>query len=239
MIVLVGAGLLAACAESEPTPTTAPTPTAGAGLAPTLTPRSTSAPTATPTVVQEPGCLAPPPLERAQSTAVKIDGEIGIATTLEASSLFEATAGATTFEWEQRFGTAEGVEYVTSHRAELSDATSETASFVPTVPGNYRFRLTARDGAGLSETHEVDVRVAQLAAEPWEVKGAIFTDLWGPVGGPEFDSAPDDPECLAQALDHALAGPLGSARGGSVSSPRTSSSRSTRRCCVPERTTTR
>ena len=102
----------------------------------------------------------------------------------------------------------EGVEYLTSHRAGLPDAATAVASFVPTVPGNYRFRLTATDGAGLNQTHEVEVWVTQEAAELWEVEGTIFADLWGPMGGPDFDVAPEDPNCLALALDHAYAGPL-------------------------------
>lgn len=46
-----------------------------------------------------------------------------------------------------------------------------------------------------------------------EVKGVIFADLFGPLGGPGFDSAPKDPECLSKVLDHAMSAPLRAGAG--------------------------
>ena len=97
---------------------------------------------------------------------------------------------------------------MTGHVAELLDAASETASFVPEVSGNCRFRLTETDSVGLAQQHEVYVRITAEFDTPLDIKGAIFADLWGETGAPEFNSVHEDPICLAKAIDHAFAGPL-------------------------------
>ena len=205
---------VAACTSPATTPTATPSTPTATPTTPAATPTAPPAPTsmataaATATAIPEPECLEPPPLERHDSTAIRIEGEVGMETTLDAHSLFEVPEAATVFRWEQVFGTPEGVEYLTSHQAEMSGASTVSAAFVPEAPGNYRFRLTATDSAGGIQTQEVDVWVTDEAAQAWEVKGAIFADLWGEQGGPEFDVAQEDSECLAMALDHAYAGPL-------------------------------
>ena len=130
-----------------------------------------------------------------------------MSTALHARALFDLSENDRTFQWQQVFGEPSDLEYLTSHRAELMDASSELAAFVPEAAGNYRFRLTAADAGGV-ETHHVDVQVTQEVETTWDVKGAIFADLWGPLGGPAFNSAPEDSECLAKVLDHAYEGPL-------------------------------
>ena len=137
-----------------------------------------------------------------------IEGEVGTPTSLDAQFLFGFPEAGYTYVWQQVFGMPDGVEYMTGHVAEVSDASGGTASFVPEVPGNYRFRLTATDSEYSAQQREVDVGVIAEFDTPLDVKGAIFADLWGEMGAPEFNSAPEDPICLAKALDHAFAGAL-------------------------------
>ena len=205
--------LALACEEPEstlaPTETTSPTAVAtaidtGASTA-TITPTAT---TAASTATAEPVCLEPPPLEPRPPKPTTVEGQTGIPTSLDAQFLFELPGSELTYQWQQVFGTPDGVEFMTGHLAELSDATSGTVSFVPETPGNYRFRLTATDSSGITESHDVDVWVSQETEHRWDIKGAIFADLFGEMGGPDFNIAPEDPTCLTRSLDHGLAGAL-------------------------------
>ena len=75
------------------------------------------------------------------------------------------------FRWQQLFATPQGLEYLTNHISRLSDATTAIATFTPTNPGIYRFRLIAADPEGVSTQHEVDVLVTQKSSMHLEVKG--------------------------------------------------------------------
>ncbi len=138
----------------------------------------------------------------------RIDGEVGTKVSLDAPNLLSPENGYVIYHWKQIFGELDEVEYITGHIAELSEATSEGASFIPPAPSNYRFQLTATDSDGASKRHDVDVRVAMGSVRELDIKGVIFADLFGEMGGPEFNSAPEGPVCLAEALDHAMAAPL-------------------------------
>ena len=160
-----------------------------------------------PTVTLPP-CPNPPTLERPEDQRPQVNGQVGTPVSLVAGTLLGIPEDAQTYEWNHLFGMPDEVEYFTGHGAELSDRETPLASFVPEYPGNYRFRLTATESDGSSQRAEVEVLVAQESTVALEVKGVIFADLFGEMGGPEFNIAPEDPDCLVEALDHAMAAPL-------------------------------
>lgn len=154
-------------------------------------------------------CPAIPPGPTVLNYRPRIESLVGSLTRLDAHELFNITEGDFSYQWQQVYMTPYEVEYVTNHQAELIDPTSATTSFVPKNLGNYRFRLSTTDEiTGSTQSYELDVLVTKESERTWDVNGVIFPDLFGELGGPEFNVAPGDPECLARVLDHAMSAPL-------------------------------
>ncbi len=134
---------------------------------------------------------------------------VGTPTTLDAHEIFLIGPGEHSYQWSQLFATRYDVEYITNQKAELSDANDAAPTFTPEAPGNYRFALTTTDtSTGSSQHYELDVWVEMEPTRELKIKGAIFGDVFGELGGTQFDIAPEDPGQRAQVLDHAMNGPL-------------------------------
>lgn len=113
----------------------------------------------------------PAPTAMAASPVV---GEAGADLLLDASASQGAAGAALRFEWRQVLGGAATV----SPTADPARMTMQA-----TVPGHYRFEVTAIDGAVRSPAERVDVYVAP-AGQALPVASALRTRLSGPVGEP-------------------------------------------------------
>ncbi len=78
-----------------------------------------------------------------------------------------------------------------------------SAMITPTEPGVYRLKCST-----VSEDYLLDVEASAEIQHKWDMKGVIFGDVWGALGSPEFNIAPDDPECRETVLSHAMDGPV-------------------------------
>ena len=166
----------------------------------------TPTPSATATAAA-PSCQEAPPFQRPVNDRPRIDGHVGATVALDSQLLADGPQADQSYGWSQVFGSADDLDYITGHVAEITGRTAAQANFVPAAPGNYRFELAVIDAQGARQSHEVDVLVTGEALNPLKAKGVIFADIFGEMGAPQFNSAPEDPDCLAKALDHALAAP--------------------------------
>jgi len=191
----------------------APQPTLAPQIA-TNTPVAVSIPTDTPPTIEPtiepttPKCPEPPPITSESNDRPRLESKVGESTRLDAEQYFNLNPTEFGFQWQQVFSNKDQLDYITQHAVLLLDTTKATALFSPEEPGNYRFELIATDKTGLSHTYELDVFVTDESKRRLDVEGIIFADLFGDMGGPEFNIAPRDSECLARALDHAMSAPL-------------------------------
>ncbi len=107
------------------------------------------------------------------------------------------------YAWRQITMEQDSLEYVTNRPIDIGGSNSSRATFVPEVPGLYRLEVSIRSESSDPATGQVDVYVAGSIRSRLDVFGIAFPDVFGSLGGPEFDVAPDDPECRPIALDHA------------------------------------
>ncbi|MFQ5570889.1 MAG: hypothetical protein ACE5G0_14510 [Rhodothermales bacterium] len=133
-------------------------------------------------------------------------GLAGTAIQLDATRSFDLDGDALRYRWRQLHMDRFSTEYVTENQAVLSDSMSATPTFTPEWPGKYRFELEVADAAGLVERDTMDVLVGKDNARQLDVKGIIFGDVFGELGGPRFDVTPEDPDSLAAVQSRAMDG---------------------------------
>lgn len=153
-------------------------------------------------------CEELPVFEKNETSRIQFRSLVGEQTFLDVHQLFNVSSIDSNYLWKQIFSERDSLEYVTNYSANLLNSTFATAYFIPEVPGNYRFRVTVTDDDGSVNDYELDVWVTKVSERNFDVKGAIFVDVFGMNGGPEFNFAPKDPDCLAIVQDHALDAPL-------------------------------
>ncbi len=147
----------------------------------------------------EDGCIQIPPGISRDYEIIQVEGSINQTIKLSAFSIFGVTADQ--YSWSQRFAEMTTLQYMSNHILTINEPDNETASVNVTYPGVYRIELEADD-----TTYELELKVTTVG-KPLEM-GVNFIDLYGEIGGPEFNIYPDDPVCFQKALDHALSGPV-------------------------------
>ena len=90
--------------------------------------------------------------------------------------------------------------YASNFEASLEEQGDGKVEFNASEPGIYRLKF--------DDSHLLVVEVSKEIPLKWDLKGAIFGDVWGELGGPEFNIVPEDPDCREKVFEHAMAGPL-------------------------------
>lgn len=150
-------------------------------------------------VTDEDGCIEIPSGISRDYEIIQVEGIVTESIKLSAGSIFDVIADE--YHWSQRFAEMTTLQYMSNHALMIIDADNETASVNASYPGVYRIELEADD-----TTYEMELKIT-IQGKPLQT-GINYIDLFGEIGGPEFNIYPDDPVCLQKALDHALAGPL-------------------------------
>ena len=184
-------------------PTSVP---AGEPASPVPDATSTPTPQPSPTPIATLRCPTPDPVETAPpGNQLRIDAPPGGIVFINADELVSQVPAGDGLEyaWRQITMEQDSLEYVTNRPIDIGGSNSSRATFVPEVPGLYRLEVSIRSESSDPATGQVDVYVAGSIRSRLDVFGIAFPDVFGSLGGPEFDVAPDDPECRPIALDHA------------------------------------
>ena len=188
----------ATVSSSQPAEAPAPEPTAEATVAVVTAPTATLVPEPTPIVCETRPPLAVPVNDRPVTEAL-----VGEAVTLDGAALFGAPAGSSEYEWTQLFAEPDSLDYTSYNLVDLSQD-GATVTFVPEMPGNYRFGLIDSAGSTGEELREVEVLVRPETSERFAVRGILFPDLFRDNGGPGFNINPESDRRRDEVIAHAL-----------------------------------
>ncbi|MFQ5652154.1 MAG: dockerin type I domain-containing protein [bacterium] len=140
----------------------------------------------------------------ADASASPDSGLAGTGIQLDATRSFDLDGDALTYRWRQLHMNRFSTEYVTENKVMLSDTTSATPTFNPEWPGNYRFEMQIMEVTGLVDRDTVEVLVSKMGVRQFDAEGLIFYDVFGELGGPQFDVTPDNPDSLTAVQDRAM-----------------------------------
>lgn len=166
-------------------------------------------PTALTTATPVAACIEPPAGPVPDPPDLLLNVSVGDTVELKGAEFFPEAGATTEWTWSQRVAEADELSYFTVHPASIASGTDGVYAFTPSAPGNYGFNGVSAGGI----ERRVDVLVSAEAAYSLEAKGAVFGDVFGELGGPQFNLDPPDAGCREAVLGHAMAGPVESGLG--------------------------
>lgn len=168
------------------------------------TPMATHTPEPAPTRTPEPTpvvCETRPPVAVAVNDRPVIGGRIGVSLALDGAELFGALDNPADYRWAQLFADSDSLDYTSYNLVDL-EQDGAVVTFMPELPGNYRFGLVDSGGSTGEPLREIEVLVRPAADAGFAVRGAVFTDLFRDNGGPGFNINPGTDKCRGEVIDH-------------------------------------
>lgn len=151
-----------------------------------------------PTVEEEvPTCYDIPAGPDRNSSLPRVTSLAGEAFVIDPVEVLNSSSGT---GWVQVHMGMTDTWYASNYEATLKELGDGKVEFNASEPGVYRLMF--------DDSYLLEVEVSKDIPLKWDVKGAIFGDVWGELGGPEFNIVPEDPDCREKAFEHAMAGPL-------------------------------
>lgn len=168
--------------------------------APIATPTPEPVPTPEPTPIV---CETRPPVAELVNDRAVIDGRIGETVALAGGALFGVVDNPADYRCTQLFAGKDSLDYTSYNLVDLIQDRA-VASFVPELPGNYRFGLVDESGSTGQPRREIEVLVKLEEEGRFAVRGIVLPDLFRDNGGPGFNINPEADKCRDEVIDHAL-----------------------------------